>query len=65
MGDYYGIGFGYCSLPTRKYCCEIGCVITTLGSGLKGDLVFSARNTTVNTDVAVEDNINWKHQLEM
>ncbi len=33
---------------------NIRCVITTLGSGLRGDLVFSARNTTVNTDVAVE-----------
>jgi hypothetical protein len=54
LGDYYGIGLGYCSLPTRKYCCEIGCVITNTAAGEYGDLVFSARNTTVNTDVAVE-----------
>ena len=54
LGDYYGIGLGYCSLPTRKYCCEIGCIITNTTSGECGDLVFSARSTTVNTDVAVE-----------
>ena len=54
LGDYYGIGLGYCSLPTRKYCCEIGCIIKNTTSGECGDLVFSARSTTVNTDVAVE-----------
>ena len=54
LGDYYGIGLGYCSLPTRKYCCEIGCIITNTTSGECGDLVFSARSTTVNTDAAVE-----------
>ncbi len=33
VGDYYAIGLGYCSLPTRKYCCEIGLVITNKAGG--------------------------------
>ncbi len=54
VGDYYGIGLCYCSLPTRKYCCEIGCIITNTTAGECGDLLFSLRNTTVSSDVAVE-----------
>ena len=54
LGDYYAIGLGYCSLPTRKYCCEVGVVITNKAGGECGDLVFSLRNTTVSTDIAVE-----------
>jgi hypothetical protein len=54
VGDYFAIGLGYCFLPTRKYCCEIGCIITNSAGRKYGYLVFSARNTTVGTDVAIE-----------
>ncbi len=41
-------------LPTRKYCCEIGCIITNTAGGEYGDLVFSAQNMALGTDVAIE-----------
>jgi hypothetical protein len=44
VGDYYGIGLGYCPFPTNKYCCEIGCIITNNSSYEYRDLVFSTRD---------------------
>jgi hypothetical protein len=54
VGDYSGIGLGYLYSSDKKYCCEIGCVITNTAAGECGDLLLSTRTSTNGTIAATE-----------